>query len=451
MALTVAGTVTIAGDPAPNGSTVEIWSYSIPASTSELVTTVTTTGGTGAFTASAPDDQHDYRAFFDDGTNRGMSALQGPLGGTGDPIGEPTTTSVSIADNADPVNGGDNITYTITPTTTGSDGATSVTLTFTLDTSLTFVSSSGTGWVHSHVGQVVTAVIGFMPPGGGASAPVVVVATTTNANATVTSSASLAASNATTATDNETTVVNQVALGDGPGGAIQVPVTAAGFASVTGRTPTHIYTCQEASSNLIDQVGTENLIASTAAAAPLYQVPITNWTRKGVGFSETSGQKCTLATGHGPNPLNTAVAMLAYVRVRTVIATRTILMIEDAGASNRIMASMNTGGVLVTNCMAAAANAGTVDHRDTNVHPLLLAVDTANTFVGRWTDLEADIGTYGATPGDAVKGIGAVGGGLSFVGEVLGVWILEGANAQIATNAAAKTFLQSLGWTITAY
>lgn len=75
---TVAGTVTIAGAAAPNGEDVQIIAIDddgIP----ELVTTVQTSGGTGAFTASVPDNTRDYFAKYDDGTNRGVSALDTPV------------------------------------------------------------------------------------------------------------------------------------------------------------------------------------------------------------------------------------------------------------------------------------------------------------------------------------------------------------------------------------
>lgn len=75
---TVAGTVTINGAAAPNGEDVLIYAVDadgIP----ELVATVTTSGGTGAFTASVPDNTRDYFAKYDDGTYRGVSALDTPV------------------------------------------------------------------------------------------------------------------------------------------------------------------------------------------------------------------------------------------------------------------------------------------------------------------------------------------------------------------------------------
>lgn len=95
---TLAGTVTIAGSPAPNGNSVEIYRWTGTGYT--LVTTVLTGGGTGAFSASV--SAGTYRALYDDATNRGIS-IQGTagvstfditIGGGGDATA-PTITIIS--------------------------------------------------------------------------------------------------------------------------------------------------------------------------------------------------------------------------------------------------------------------------------------------------------------------------------------------------------------------
>lgn len=231
--------------------------------------------------------------------------------------------------------------------------------------------------------------------------------------------------------------------GDGPGGLIQAPMTAVGFAALTGRTPTHAYTCQEASGNLADQIGSVNLVA---AGTPLYQQTIAGWTRKGVGFNETLNQRFAVGAGSGPNATVTPVAMLIYFTCRTPAAMRNMLILSDAGATARSCALNGVTGLLRTQC-AATTNDGVVDHRDGAVHPLLLTLDIAGSNTNRYTDLEKDNGTFAAGVLDGNKGIGALTGLNSHLGEVAGLWIFEGTDAQF-TDAQAKALLQGLGWSI---
>lgn len=77
MAFIVAGTILIDGEPAVDGADVEIWAFD-GAGDADLVATVQIAGGEGRFTAVVPDNTRDYRALYDDGTHRGVSALDVP-------------------------------------------------------------------------------------------------------------------------------------------------------------------------------------------------------------------------------------------------------------------------------------------------------------------------------------------------------------------------------------
>lgn len=235
---------------------------------------------------------------------------------------------------------------------------------------------------------------------------------------------------------------DQPGSGDGPGQMIKVPMSAASFLSTTGRNATHAYTCQEASGNLIDQIGSLNMVA---IGGPLYAVPVVGWTRVGVGFNRTNSQGFNVGAGVGPNPTATPVAMLIYYTTRATVGQNELLMISDGGPNAWVMAMDNgsSGGTLSTFC-GAAINAGVSPHQDGAVHPLLITYDPAGT-VNRYTDLERDDGTFAAGVIDGVKGIGADGTQASHLGEVLAYWILQGADAQF-TALQARTLLQSLGW-----
>lgn len=75
---TVAEIVIIRGAPAPNGKTVEIWAVDADGD-SELVTTATTGGGTGAFSAAVPDNTRSYFASYNNDGIYGRSALGTPV------------------------------------------------------------------------------------------------------------------------------------------------------------------------------------------------------------------------------------------------------------------------------------------------------------------------------------------------------------------------------------
>jgi hypothetical protein len=75
---TVAGTITIGGVAAANGEDVIIFADNGDGTWDE-VDTVQIAGGAGAFTCSVPDNTRDYFAKYDDGTNRGVSALGTPV------------------------------------------------------------------------------------------------------------------------------------------------------------------------------------------------------------------------------------------------------------------------------------------------------------------------------------------------------------------------------------
>lgn len=80
MAYTVSGTVTIQGAPAPDASNVvKIWADD-GAGDGDLIDTVDISGGAGAFTCTVPDAVRNYFAVYDDGTFRGVSALDTPSG-----------------------------------------------------------------------------------------------------------------------------------------------------------------------------------------------------------------------------------------------------------------------------------------------------------------------------------------------------------------------------------
>lgn len=370
-------------------------------------------------------------------------------GGDSGPPPVTTTLTVAILDSLDPVISHVNFDYTVVVTNTGGVDATNVVATITLDSSLTYVSSSGTGWATGIVGQVVTCTRATLAVG--VAPAITVTVTTADAASTETTTADADADNSDQATqDSETTVVALVDRDATSGRRYPSSATqwsdfnayhvAIGTANFISRSPTHGYGCQEASGNLIDQIGSMNL---AAAGTPLYSQAVAGHTRVGVGFNATLNQRFSVGLGTGPNPTLTPVAMLGVFTLRTVGVLAAFMMITDS-AAHRVSVIHLTGGALRTICNATN-NDGTVDHRDGAAHPVLLAYDAAATTVNRYTDLEKDNGTFAAGVLDGTKGIGAQAAQSSNVGECAGFWIFEGTDAQF-TDASAKAFLGALNW-----
>lgn len=115
-----------------------------------------------------------------------------------------TTLTVAIDDSADPVNVSTNYNYTTVVTNTGSATAETVSAVVVLDSSLTFVSGSGTGWTVNNVAGTVTCTRATLTVG---AAPTITITATAGASAiTASITANASAANASAATqDTETT------------------------------------------------------------------------------------------------------------------------------------------------------------------------------------------------------------------------------------------------------
>lgn len=359
---------------------------------------------------------------------------------------------MAITDSVDPAITHVNFSYAVIVTNTGGVGvdATSVVATVTLDAALAYVSSSGTGWATGAVGQVVTCTRATLADG--AAPTITVTVTSADAAGTPTSTADVSAANAPSPLQAvQQTTVKLVDRDATSGRRMPSSVTqwnslnaynvAIGTPNFVAKVPTHSYGCQEASGNLIDQIGVMNL---AAAGTPLYQQTVTGQTNKGVGFNEGVNQRFSVGSGTGPNPTLTPVATLTYFTGRTPAAMRGMVLLSDAGGSARSAMLFATTGFLRTQC-GATTNDGTVDHRDSAMHAGLLTYDLSATTTNRYSDLEKDLGTFAAGVLDGTKGLGAVGGQNSHLGEVVRHWIFEGTDAQ-HTDASAKALLQALEW-----
>ena len=355
-----------------------------------------------------------------------------------------TTLTATIVDATDPIIGGQNEVYTIQVTNTGANTATSVSVTITLDASLTWVSQAGTGWTLGHSGQDVTATLATLAVG--AANPITVTATTANVTASISTTLAVTCANATTVNDSATTTVNKVSKD--ATSLIYVPAAAAEWTALGLTAPADLWLSQEASGNLADTIGSVTL---TANASPSYSNAITGWTRVGVGFAEgTANQRITAGAGTGPSPASTSIALLIYVKFLTAAAGATRGV---CGLGSNLAVQQQSGFQKIRIACVGVNTNGTANYVDGSVHPLLFVYDRTNTKVVVYTDLETFTGTYAAGALDGNKGYGSGGSITTPTGlNVLFGALYSGASAEaLSTQATAKSYLQSLNWTISAW
>jgi hypothetical protein len=363
-----------------------------------------------------------------------------------------TTCTVDLADSADPViTGGDAFAYTAVVRNTGStNSAQSLSLAITLDSSLTYVSSSGTGWSISVSGQVVTATLSAL--GAGGTANTVTVNVTTGGSAiTASTSAALTGSNFAEADDTETTTV-QLVTKDATAGKY-FPASTTEWTNFIARkglsmsVPDSIYLMQEASGNLADS-GTA-AITLTAAGSISYQQTATGYSRKGwtIAVSGTNGFRA--ASGVGPSPATTSSLWLLVASVTASAAgSRSIIAGGGAATSTEMTAYVvNTAPPNQRIKCATVTTDGSVDPTTQGFIPYTLQYDRANSVAAMTTPSARITATYNSGVTDGQKGFGA---GISSCAGMTAIYGLrwDGAHAEV-TDANIKALEQALGWTIT--
>lgn len=177
---------------------------SIPAAGSQTVTIVVT--ATGASVPSVTNTASVSAAEFDPNTANNSDTETTTVNPAAD-------LAVTKSDNPDPVNVGDNLTYTVTVTNNGPNNATGVTVTDTLPAKVTFVSASA-GCTYNNVPHTVTCNIGALNANANATATITVTPQP-DAVPSITNSVSVTGNefdpDASNNSDTEDTTVNPVA------------------------------------------------------------------------------------------------------------------------------------------------------------------------------------------------------------------------------------------------
>jgi uncharacterized repeat protein (TIGR01451 family) len=152
-----------------------------------------------------------------------------------------TDLSISKTDSPDPIGVGSNLTYTITVTNNGPDGATGVTVADSLPTEVSYVSSSSTQGSCSEIGGTVTCNIGNLGIGGSAAITIVV---TPNSAGNISNTASASGNESDPDGSNNSATTNTTSVTVPPGEGLWVPTTTVG-APTAGYAPAGVWTGTE--------------------------------------------------------------------------------------------------------------------------------------------------------------------------------------------------------------
>lgn len=360
--------------------------------------------------------------------------------------GSNTTLSVALTDSADPVITAVAFSYSFIVTNTGSNSASSVTASVTLDASLAYGSASGTGWaVDASALPVVTFTRASLAVG---AAPTITVNVTSGGSALTASSAGNgSASNAPAATTSTQTTAVKLVSKDATSG-IRVPNSSTewtdfiAYAGLSVSVPNSLWRCQEASGNLADSIGSLTL---TAVNSPGYSGAAAGWTRVGVTTADAGTARFSAAAASGPNPTTTSSLWIWYVAVTSAAATRMIShgggATAPADVSSQVLATLK----LRNRCVAVTTD-GTATMA-TTAQPIGILYDRTGARTVSYSLAEKVTGTYSASVTDGNKGIGASTGSTTPAATYIYGFMFSGAAAELP-DATVKSLLTALGFAI---
>lgn len=361
-----------------------------------------------------------------------------------------TTLTVGLTDSADPVLSSLAYSYACVVTNTGGVDAANVTALITLDSTLTYVSSSGTGWTTGQSGGVVTCTRATLAVG---AAPTITVNVTSSAAArTNTSTGDADADNTAPASQSSQTTVVKLVDTDATS-AKRVPSTAQqwtdllAYYAITASVPTSFWAFQMASGDSSDSIGSRTL-TKAGTANHTYQQAVTGWTRTSSNLADNSTNRWSEAAAVGPNPSTTSLLTLGYVDLITTPAgTRNVITNGGVASGSEMAMEITSTPHVRGKCLVS-----TVDSSDNpvtgGVRPCWVMYDRANSVAAVGDEVNNLKPTYSALVTDGIKGFGASNTNAAGAA-ILAGWRWEGAAAESITLTELKAILSALGWTPT--
>lgn len=348
-----------------------------------------------------------------------------------------TEYTTTLSDASDPITGGQNEVYTLSVNNTGSVTATTVSAAITLDASLTYVSSSGTGWSCSRSSQVVTCTRASMAPG--VAPDITVTATTALASSTITTTSKVTSANASTVNASQSTTV-QVAASQDATSLIYVPASPQEWANLGLTAPDFQWGAQDASSPLAAAIGG---ITLAQASTPSYQNTITGWSRKALGTADNTGQDWSSTNAGLPDVASNSILLYLIWKPPTAnpAAARRIAAIGTSPATSMQF----TAAGKVTFIGGANTATSTTDIHNSAPIALVLKYNRTGSETKGYTLTEKITVTFSGTG----TGKSVIIGGSSAAAQqnFLYIAMWKGANAEMS-DATVKAMLQTLGWTI---
>lgn len=122
--------------------------------------------------------------------------------------------------------------------------------------------------------------------------------------------------------------------------------------------------------------------------------PIPNWKRAAVSFSGNLNEFMTMG---GPGTAVTSAAFLAYVRLNSTTSSISMVSaIRDTNSPQISIFTSASNGILTLSLtpVGGGATAGTQNHMDGRVHPIMMVLDGTNSRAKMYTDLEKVTGTF---------------------------------------------------------
>ncbi|HKP07589.1 MAG TPA: hypothetical protein VJU58_10095 [Microbacterium sp.] len=215
-------------------------------------------------------------------------------------------------------------------------------------------------------------------------------------------------------------------------------LTAAGDA--TGG-PSAVYTFQEASGNLVDQVGTFTCAVSGTGLA--YQVTESGWTRKAITTTEGASGLFLNTDAGLPDISTNSCLVLTYVRTVSSISRRSIFGLGPAGSRCSAERELTTGVPVIMDFPQQAS--GTIDPSGV-VRPWWLQINQAASFAGILTDQEKIVPSWSGTAAGKRLTYGILQNNCSTAAYLYSAVFFNAAAEK--SLAAIKSISQTLGWTI---
>lgn len=216
-------------------------------------------------------------------------------------------------------------------------------------------------------------------------------------------------------------------------------LTAAGISSGA---PSALHLWQEASGNIIDQIGTFTLTASGSVRT--YQVSVSGWSRKAVTNTTDGGTTAFQNTDAGLPDLSAAsMATIAYILFPTVAPAAARTLISQGTSATRADASITTAPVVrgistptnITNGVSNPVGASTV-------RPVVVMSNKTGSIARVYTNQDKISPTFGAVAGkNLLFGSGAIAGGYMYSATFFNT-------AAELTDGQWKSLLTTLGWSI---